>query len=93
MGIPVNIDQLINGKSVEWERLEYKEGWNPEEIIHSICAFANDINNWGGGYIIVGVKEIDGVPQLPPVGIPQNSLIHTYKMWISNISLQPTYGS
>lgn len=45
MGIPVNIEQLINGKSVEWERLEYKEGWNPEEIIHSICAFANDINN------------------------------------------------
>lgn len=74
MGIPVNIEQLINGKSVEWERLEYKEGWNPEEIIHSICAFANDINNWGGGYIIVGVKEIDGVPQLPPVGIPQNSI-------------------
>lgn len=58
MGIPVNIELLINGKSVEWERLEYKEGWNPEEIIHSICAFANDINNWGGGYIIVGVKEI-----------------------------------
>ena len=74
MGIPVNIEQLINGKSVEWERLEYKEGWNPEELIHSICAFANDINNWGGGYIIVGVKEIDGVPQLPPVGIPQNSI-------------------
>ena len=36
---------------MEWERLEYKAGWNPEEIIHTICAFANDINNWGGGYI------------------------------------------
>ena len=59
---------------LELGRLEYKEGWNPEEIIHSICAFANDINNWGGGYIIVGIKEIDGVPQLPPVGIPQNSI-------------------
>ena len=22
--------------------MEYKEGWNPEDIIHSICAFAND---------------------------------------------------
>jgi predicted HTH transcriptional regulator len=29
-------------------RLEFKAGWNPEQIQHSVCAFANDINNWGG---------------------------------------------
>ncbi|MCF8362393.1 MAG: ATP-binding protein [Prolixibacteraceae bacterium] len=42
MGLPVNIEELIHGGAVEWERLEFKKGWNPEEIIHSICAFAND---------------------------------------------------
>lgn len=34
-----------------------------------ISAFANDINNWGGGYVIVGVKDNDGRPTLPPEGI------------------------
>ena len=29
MHLPVNINDLIHGKSVEWERLEFKAGWNP----------------------------------------------------------------
>jgi len=69
MALPVNIDQLLGGHSVEWERIEFKKGWNPEDIVHSLCAFANDINNWGGGYIVVGVESIDGTPILPPAGI------------------------
>lgn len=69
MGLPVNIDELINGLTVEWERIEFKEGWNPVEVLHTICAFANDINNWGGGYIIIGVKENKGHAFLPPVGL------------------------
>ncbi len=72
MALPINIEQLISGKSVEWERLEFKGGWNPEDILHTICAFANDINNWGGGYIIVGIDEDNGIPILPPVGLQQN---------------------
>jgi len=74
MSLPININQLISGKTVEWDRLEFKRGWNPEEIIHSICAFANDINNWGGGYIVVGIAENEGIPELPPVGLSQESL-------------------
>ena len=74
MALPINIKQLISGKTVEWDRIEFKKGWNPEEIIHTVCAFANDINNWGGGYVIVGVGENDGIPALPPVGLQQNSL-------------------
>ena len=50
MALPVNVDDLINHRKVEWARIEYKEGWNPERIAHTICAFANDIDNWGGGY-------------------------------------------
>ena len=74
MALPVNISDLVHGNVVEWERLEFKSGWNPEDVLHSVCAFANDINNWGGGYIIVGISCIDGVPQFPPVGIAQHSL-------------------
>ncbi|TSA38186.1 MAG: ATP-binding protein [Porphyromonadaceae bacterium] len=74
MALPINIKELVHGKVVEWERLEFKAGWNPENILHSICAFANDINNWGGGYIIVGIEAIDGVPQFPPKGLPLNKL-------------------
>jgi ATP-dependent DNA helicase RecG len=74
MGLPVNIQELINGKVVEWERLEFKKGWNPEDVLHSVCAFANDINNWGGGYIIIGIAAKDGVPVLPPAGLSLESL-------------------
>ncbi|GHT05861.1 transcriptional regulator [Bacteroidia bacterium] len=74
MALPININQLISGKTVEWDRLEFKKGWNPEEIIHTLCAFANDINNWGGGYIVVGIEEKEGIPILPPWGLSQNNL-------------------
>ncbi|MGV8090236.1 MAG: RNA-binding domain-containing protein [Mangrovibacterium sp.] len=74
MALPINIDELIHGYSIEWDRLEFKKGWNPEDTIHSICAFANDINNWGGGYIIVGIEEQNGRPVLPPEGLDPNRL-------------------
>jgi len=74
MALAVNIDELINGHVIEWERLEFKLGWNPEDMIHSMCAFANDLNNWGGGYIIIGIAETAGRPVLPPVGLNPNQL-------------------
>jgi ATP-dependent DNA helicase RecG len=69
MALPINANDLITGQSIEWERLEFKEGWNPVDILHTICAFANDINNWGGGYIVIGIKEENGRPLLPPKGL------------------------
>ncbi|MEA1984262.1 MAG: putative DNA binding domain-containing protein [Euryarchaeota archaeon] len=69
MALPMNIHELLNGLTVEWERLEFKKGWNPLKVLHSICAFSNDINNWGGGYIILGIDETDGRPLLPPAGL------------------------
>ncbi len=71
MSLPINIEDLINGTTVEWESIEFKSGWNPNEIMHSITAFANDINNWGGGYIVIGVEELDGKPILPPLGLDE----------------------
>lgn len=74
MAIPVNIDELINNKVVESTRIEYKESFNPEPIIRTICAFANDIDNIGGGYIIIGVEEENGVPKLPLKGVDKASI-------------------
>lgn len=74
MAIPVNIDDLINRRVVESTRIEFKSDFNPNPIIHSICAFANDIDNLGGGYIIVGVEEEDGSPVFPIKGIEQSRI-------------------
>ena len=60
MGIPTNVETLLGGTVVESVRLEFKKGWNPESILHTICAFANDINDLGGGYILIGVEEENG---------------------------------
>lgn len=69
MALPININELLHGNTIEWDRIELKKGWNPEDIIHSLCAYANDINNWDGGYIIVGVEEENGMAKLPPLGL------------------------
>ena len=65
MALPINISDLINRRVVENARVDYKADWNPEPILHSICAFANDIDNWGGGYIIIGIEDEDGMPKFP----------------------------
>lgn len=71
MPLPINIEDIINGTTVEWERIEFKSGWNPNEIMHSVTAFANDINNWNGGYIVIGIEEMNGKPILPPLGLDE----------------------
>lgn len=91
MALPINIDQLIDGKVVEWERLDFKRGWNPEDVMHTVCAFANDIHNWGGGYIIVGVEEKNGMPVLPPCGVELNQVDSIQKELVQLCKLiQPT---
>lgn len=50
MPLPINITSLISKKTIEDSRIEYKRSWNPERILHTICAFANDYENIGGGY-------------------------------------------
>jgi ATP-dependent DNA helicase RecG len=92
MALPLDIDKLLKGRVIEWDRLEFKRSWNPEEIIHTITAFANDVNNWGGGYIIVGVEEIDGIPQFPPVGLQQNQIDSIQKELVKLANLiEPHY--
>lgn len=45
--IPVNLTELLEGTIVESSRIEFKQGWNPEKVLHTICAFANNIDNLG----------------------------------------------
>jgi ATP-dependent DNA helicase RecG len=55
--LPINVGDLLRQRTVEGERVEYKAGWNPEAVLHTICAFANDFHNLGGGYVVIGVEE------------------------------------
>lgn len=57
MAIPVSINTLLEGNTVEWARIEFKKNWNPETTLKTISAFANDIDNWGGGYVVIGIEE------------------------------------
>ena len=43
-------------------------------MYHTICAFTNDFDNIGGGYIFVGVEEENGQTKCPVSGIPIESL-------------------
>ena len=47
MGLPTNIKTLLSGNVVEWARIEFKETWDAEASLKTICAFANDIDNLG----------------------------------------------
>ena len=49
-------------------------GYHPNDIIHSICAFANDYDNSNGGYIVIGVKEENGMPVFPLAGVQKEEL-------------------
>ncbi|MFC0514697.1 RNA-binding domain-containing protein [Mucilaginibacter angelicae] len=74
MALPIDIDGLINVRTVESVRIEFKKGWNPYSILKSVCAFANDIDEYGGGFIVIGIEEKDGSPILPPTGLSQNAI-------------------
>ena len=74
MSLPISIKSLLEQRVVESTRIEYKSDWNPEAVLHSICAFANDIDNCGGGYVILGVEEKDGRPVFPVKGLAPGSI-------------------
>ena len=74
MELEISVEDLLNKRKIESDRIEFKAGWNPDDIYHSVCAFANDYNNDGGGYIVVGVEEKNGVAVRPVKGIPEYML-------------------
>ena len=75
MALPINIEDLLRKNKVESNRIEFKKGWNPDEIFRSICAFATDFEDTGGGYILVGVEQDDnGMAKRPVSGLPLETI-------------------
>ena len=79
MPLPINVHDLLHAKFIESERLEFKRGWNPRDVLHTICAFANDFHNLGGGYIVIGIQEQNGKPMLPPAGLDAGQIDAIHK--------------
>ena len=91
--LPINIDHLLRQRPIEGERIEYKAGWNPQSVLHTICAFANDFHNLGGGYVVLGVEEQNGRSIFPPKGVSPDSIdaIQSELLNLGNSAIQPYY--
>jgi len=64
MVLPININDLLHGKPVEWERLEFKEGWNPEAVLHTDAAADAGTKSGSGRDQVVIVSAGDTLAQL-----------------------------
>ena len=93
VALPINIDSLLRRRTIERERVEYKAGWNPESVLHTLGAFANDFHNLGGGYLVMGVEERGGRPVLPPKGLDSDAIdgIQMEMLNLGNSAIQPPY--
>lgn len=93
MAFQINIEDLLCKRRVESNRIEFKRGWNPSDIYHSICAFANDFENLGGGYILVGVEQdANGIAKRPVEGLPLESLDRIMKDMVGyDAKIKPAY--
>lgn len=71
--LPINIHHLLHFRGVESPRVEFKASWDEAttglQVLHTICAFANDFQNLNGGYIVIGVEQDQGRAVLPPKGL------------------------
>ena len=91
--LPINLEDLLRQRTVEGDRIEYKAGWNPDPTIRTLCAFANDFENLGGGYIIIGQDcDKEGQPIFPPVGLRANQIDKIQRELLNFCNLiQPPY--
>ena len=106
--ILINVKDLLLLQGVETQRVEFKKAWHGKkeggtywQIIHSICAFANDFYNDNGGYIIIGVEEKENWENdpddrqiiLPPTGVPAKDLDRIQKqiMGACRENIRPEY--
>ncbi|MBN1981645.1 MAG: putative DNA binding domain-containing protein [Chitinivibrionales bacterium] len=83
--LPINIEDLLHCTGVESARIEFKASWDEKttcyQVLKTICAFANDLQNLNGGYIVIGVEENSGCAILPPKGIAATQ-IEQIQRWI-----------
>ena len=94
MQLEISIESLLNKEKIESNRIEFKKSWNPDDIYRSICAFANDFDNQGGGYILVGVEEENGVAVRPVIGIDENTIDEIEKAMVGyDRKIIPAYSA
>ena len=83
--LPINPDDLLACRGVESQRVEFKASWDPAttgpQVLKTICAFANDIHNLNGGYVVIGVAEQDGRAVLPLSGLSSQD-VEIARRWI-----------
>lgn len=94
--LPIDIDRLLRGDVVESVRVELKASWDASttgyQVLKTICAFANDLQELNGGYIVLGVAERDGRALLPPKGLDPGQLDEIQKWIRGNCNrLDPQY--
>ena len=71
-GLPFNLDDVIHRRRIEDNRVEFKATWDDfikPAVVKTVCAFANDLLNLNGGYLLLGIEEEAGRPILPPRGL------------------------
>ena len=90
MPVPVNASNLIFGRRVEIARIEYNTEWDPAKVLHTMCALANDVEGWGGGYIIIGVNFESGKPEIVGIDCDSVDSINRELMSMSNL-MEPRY--
>lgn len=91
--LPINIKDLLHRRTIEGERVEFKAGWNPVAIVRTLCAFANDFENLGGGYVVIGQDcDANGNPIFPPCGLDRGEVdtIQREMQRLGNL-FQPAY--
>ena len=83
--LQINARDLIQKRTVESARVEFKANWGPcttgSQVLKTICAFANDIYNLNGGYVVIGVEEFDGRAVLPAKGLA-DEIMDQARKWI-----------
>ncbi len=66
----IDLDELARRES---EQTEWKENVaDIDEVVATLCAFANDLQNLGGGYVVCGARETKdahGFPKLERQGL------------------------
>ena len=76
--LPISLRDLIHARSVEDNRREFNAAWNEstrDSVVRTVCAFANDLLNLNGGYVIIGIEtDENGQPILPPRGLEDADL-------------------
>jgi len=96
--LPISIEDLLHARRIESSRIEFKKSWDGTtpsgtgaQVLKTICAFANDVQNLNGGYIVIGVDAPGGVAEFPPCGLAAEEIEQAQQRIRCNNLLDPVY--